>query len=105
MIREFDFTTQEELADYLKKKEIVIIFFYVKGVELCEKFIPNIEQLEYEILKVDDEIDRKDLLPFPEKKYPCLKLMKNGYSSGQTIFGYYDLDFLKDMIQKRFGLK
>ena len=93
MIRHLE--NKEQFNELIKDK--VLVDFYAEWCGPCKMLAPNLEKLDYNILKVD--VDKfKDLaISYGVMSVPTLILFKGGKEINKSI-GYLDIDELKEMV-------
>ena len=93
MIRHLE--NKEQFNELIKDK--VLVDFYAEWCGPCKMLAPNLEKLDYNILKVD--VDKfQDLADsYGVMSVPTLILFKGGKEINKSI-GYLDIDKLKEMV-------
>ena len=93
MIRHLE--NKEQFNELIKDK--VLVDFYAEWCGPCKMLAPNLEKLDYNILKVD--VDKFQDLAISDgvMSVPTLILFKGGKEINKSI-GYLDIDELKEMV-------
>lgn len=93
MIRHLE--NKEQFNELIKDK--VLVDFYAEWCGPCKMLAPNLEKLDYNILKVDVDKFQDLAISYGVMSVPTLILFKNGKEINKSI-GYLDIDELKEMV-------
>ncbi|MCI5522048.1 MAG: thioredoxin [Tenericutes bacterium] len=93
MIRHLE--NKEQFNELIKDK--VLVDFYAEWCGPCKMLAPNLEKLDYNILKVDVDKFQDLAISYGVMSVPTLILFKNGKEVNKSI-GYLDIDELKEMV-------
>ena len=86
---------KEQFDELIKDK--VLVDFYAEWCGPCKMLAPNLEKLDYNILKVDVDKFQDLAISYGVMSVPTLILFKNGKEVNKSI-GYLDIDELKEMV-------
>ena len=86
---------KEQFDELIKDK--VLVDFYAEWCGPCKMLAPNLEKLDYNILKVDVDKFQDLAISYGVMSVPTLILFKNGKEINKSI-GYLDIDELKEMV-------
>lgn len=78
-------------------KDKVLVDFYAEWCGPCKMLAPNLEKLDYNILKVDVDKFQDLAISYGVMSVPTLILFKDGKEVNKSI-GYLDIDELKEMV-------
>lgn len=76
---------------------LVLVDFYAEWCGPCKMLAPNLEKLDYNILKVDVDKFQDLAISYGVMSVPTLILFKDGKEVNKSI-GYLDIDELKEMV-------
>ena len=93
MIRHLE--NKEQFNELIKDK--VLVDFYAEWCGPCKMLAPNLEKLDYNILKVDVDKFQDLAISYGVMSVPTLILFKGGKKINKSI-GYLDIDELKEMV-------
>ena len=93
MIRHLE--NKEQFDELIKDKALVD--FYAEWCGPCKMLAPNLEKLDYNILKVDVDKFQDLAISYGVMSVPTLILFKDGKEVNKSI-GYLDIDELKEMV-------
>lgn len=93
MIRHLE--NKEQFNELIKDK--VLVDFYAEWCGPCKMLAPNLEKLDYNILKVDVDKFQDLAISYGVMSVPTLILFKGGKEVNKSI-GYLDIDELKEMV-------
>ena len=93
MIRHLE--NKEQFNELIKDK--VVVDFYAEWCGPCKMLAPNLEKLDYNILKVDVDKFQDLAISYGVMSVPTLILFKGGKEINKSI-GYLDIDELKEMV-------
>ena len=93
MIRHLE--NKEQFNELIKDK--VLVDFFAEWCGPCKMLSPNLEKLDYNILKVDVDKFQDLAISYGVMSVPTLILFKNGKEVNKSI-GYLDIDELKEMV-------
>lgn len=93
MIRHLE--NKEQFNELIKDK--VLVDFYAEWCGPCKMLAPNLEKLDYNILKVDVDKFQDLAISYGVMSVPTLILFKGGKEINKVI-GYLDIDELKEMV-------
>ncbi|MDD6388082.1 MAG: thioredoxin [Bacilli bacterium] len=93
MIRHLE--NKEQFNELIKDK--VLVDFYAEWCGPCKMLAPNLEKLDYNILKVDVDKFQDLAISYGVMSVPTLILFKGGKEINKSI-GYLDIDELKEMV-------
>ena len=93
MIRHLE--NKEQFNELIKDK--VLVDFYADWCGPCKMLAPNLEKLDYNILKVDVDKFQNLAISYGVMSVPTLILFKGGKEINKSI-GYLDIDELKEMV-------
>ena len=93
MIRHLE--NKEQFNELIKDK--VLVDFYAEWCGPCKMLAPNLEKLDYNILKVDVDKFQDLAISYGVMSVPTLILFKSGKEINKSI-GYLDIDELKEMV-------
>ena len=93
MIRHLE--NKEQFNELIKDK--VLVDFYAEWCGPCKMLAPNLEKLDYNILKVDVDKFQDLAISYGVMSVPTLILFKGGKEINKSI-GYSDIDELKEMV-------
>ena len=93
MIRHLEI--KEQFNELIKDK--VLVDFYAEWCGPCKMLAPNLEKLDYNILKVDVDKFQDLAISYGVMSVPTLILFKGGKEINKSI-GYLDIDELKEMV-------
>ena len=93
MIRHLE--NKEQFDELIKDK--VLVDFYADWCGPCKMLAPNLEKLDYNILKVDVDKFQDLAISYGVMSVPTLILFKDGKEVNKSI-GYLDIDELKEMV-------
>ena len=93
MIRHLE--NKEQFDELIKDK--VLVDFYAEWCGPCKMLAPNLEKLDYNILKVDVDKFQDLAISYGVMSVPTLILFKGGKEINKSI-GYLDIDELKEMV-------
>ena len=93
MIRHLE--NKEQFNELIKDK--VLVDFYAEWCGPCKMLAPNLEKLDYNILKVDVDKFQDLAISYGVMSVPTLILFKGGKEINKSI-GYLDIDELKEML-------
>ena len=93
MIRHLE--NKEQFNELIKDK--VLVDFYAEWCGPCKMLAPNLEKLDYNILKVDVDKFQDLAISYGVMSVPTLILFKGGKEINKSI-GYLDFDELKEMV-------
>ena len=93
MIRHLE--NKEQFDELIKDK--VLVDFYAEWCGPCKMLAPNLEKLDYNILKVDVDKFQDLAISYGVMSVPTLILFKDGKEVNKSI-GYLDIDELKEMV-------
>lgn len=93
MIRHLE--NKEQFNELIKDK--VLVDFYAEWCGPCKMLAPNLEKLDYNILKVDVDKFQDLAISYGVMSVPTLILFKGGKEINKSI-GYLDIDKLKEMV-------
>lgn len=93
MIRHLE--NKEQFNELIKDK--VLVDFYAEWCGPCKMLAPNLEKLDYNILKVDVDKFQDLAISYGVMSVPTLILFKDGKEVNKSI-GYLDIDELKEMV-------
>lgn len=93
MIRHLE--NKEQFNELIKDK--VLVDFYAEWCGPCKMLAPNLEKLDYNILKVDVDKFQDLAVSYGVMSVPTLILFKGGKEINKSI-GYLDIDELKEMV-------
>lgn len=93
MIRHLE--NKEQFDELIKDK--VLVDFYAEWCGPCKMLAPNLEKLDYNILKVDVDKFQDLAISYGVMSVPTLILFKGGKEVNKSI-GYLDIDELKEMV-------
>ena len=93
MIRHLE--NKEQFNELIKDK--VLVDFYADWCGPCKMLAPNLEKLDYNILKVDVDKFQDLAISYGVMSVPTLILFKGGKEINKSI-GYLDIDELKEMV-------
>ena len=86
---------KEQFNELIKDK--VLVDFYAEWCGPCKMLAPNLEKLDYNILKVDVDKFQDLAISYGVMSVPTLILFNNGKEVNKSI-GYLDIDELKEMV-------
>ena len=86
---------REQFNELIKDK--VLVDFYAEWCGPCKMLAPNLEKLDYNILKVDVDKFQDLAISYGVMSVPTLILFKGGKEVNKSI-GYLDIDELKEMV-------
>lgn len=86
---------KEQFNELIKDK--VLVDFYAEWCGPCKMLAPNLEKLDYNILKVDVDKFQDLAISYGVMSVPTLILFKGGKEINKSI-GYLDIDELKEMV-------
>lgn len=86
---------KEQFDELIKDK--VLVDFYAEWCGPCKMLAPNLEKLDYNILKVDVDKFQDLAISYGVMSVPTLILFKDGKEVNKSI-GYLDIDELKEMV-------
>lgn len=86
---------KEQFNELIKDK--VLVDFYAEWCGPCKMLAPNLEKLDYNILKVDVDKFQDLAISYGVMSVPTLILFKDGKEVNKVI-GYLDIDELKEMV-------
>lgn len=86
---------KEQFNELIKDK--VLVDFYAEWCGPCKMLAPNLEKLDYNILKVDVDKFQDLAISYGVMSVPTLILFKDGKEVNKSI-GYLDIDELKEMV-------
>lgn len=86
---------KEQFNELIKDK--VLVDFYAEWCGPCKMLAPNLEKLDYNILKVDVDKFQDLAISYGVMSVPTLILFKGGKEVNKSI-GYLDIDELKEMV-------
>lgn len=86
---------REQFNELIKDK--VLVDFYAEWCGPCKMLAPNLEKLDYNILKVDVDKFQDLAISYGVMSVPTLILFKGGKEINKSI-GYLDIDELKEMV-------
>ena len=86
---------REQFNELIKDK--VLVDFYAEWCGPCKMLAPNLEKLDYNILKVDVDKFQDLAINYGVMSVPTLILFKDGKEVNKSI-GYLDIDELKEMV-------
>lgn len=86
---------KEQFDELIKDK--VLVDFYAEWCGPCKMLAPNLEKLDYNILKVDVDKFQDLAISYGVMSVPTLILFKGGKEVNKVI-GYLDIDELKEMV-------
>ena len=86
---------KEQFDELIKDK--VLVDFYAEWCGPCKMLAPNLEKLDYNILKVDVDKFQDLAISYGVMSVPTLILFKSGKEVNKSI-GYLDIDELKEMV-------
>ncbi len=86
---------REQFNELIKDK--VLVDFYAEWCGPCKMLAPNLEKLDYNILKVDVDKFQDLAISYGVMSVPTLILFKDGKEVNKSI-GYLDIDELKEMV-------
>lgn len=86
---------KEQFNELIKDK--VLVDFYAEWCGPCKILAPNLEKLDYNILKVDVDKFQDLAISYGVMSVPTLILFKGGKEVNKSI-GYLDIDELKEMV-------
>ena len=86
---------REQFNELIKDK--VLVDFYAEWCGPCKMLAPNLEKLDYNILKVDVDKFQDLAINYGVMSVPTLILFKGGKEINKSI-GYLDIDELKEMV-------
>lgn len=86
---------KEQFDELIKDK--VLVDFYAEWCGPCKMLAPNLEKLDYNILKVDVDKFQDLAISYGVMSVPTLILFKGGKEINKSI-GYLDIDELKEMV-------
>lgn len=86
---------REQFNELIKDK--VLVDFYAEWCGPCKMLAPNLEKLDYNILKVDVDKFQDLAISYGVMSVPTLILFKGGKEVNKVI-GYLDIDELKEMV-------
>ena len=87
---------EEEFLDLISDGN-VLVDFYAEWCGPCKMLAPNLEKLDYNILKVDVDKFQDLAISYGVMSVPTLILFKGGKEINKSI-GYLDIDELKEMV-------
>ena len=93
MIRHLE--NKEQFNELIKDK--VLVDFYAEWCGPCKMLAPNLEKLDYNILKVDVDKFQDLAISYGVMSVPTLILFKGGKEINKSI-GYLDIGELKEMV-------
>lgn len=93
MIRHLE--NKEQFNELIKDK--VLVDFYAEWCGPCKMLAPNLEKLDFNILKVDVDKFQDLAISYGVMSVPTLILFKGGKEINKSI-GYLDIDELKEMV-------
>ena len=93
MIRHLE--NKEQFNELIKDK--VLVDFYAEWCGPCKMLAPNLEKLDYNILKVDVDKFQDLVISYGVISVSTLILFKGGKEINKSI-GYLDFDELKEMV-------
>ena len=93
MIRHLE--NKEQFNELIKDK--VLVDFYAEWCGPCKMLAPNLEKLDYNILKVDVDKFQDLAISYGVMSVPTLILFKGGKEVNKSI-GYLDIGELKEMV-------
>lgn len=86
---------KEQFDELIKDK--VLVDFYAEWCGPCKMLAPNLEKLDYNILKVDVDKFQDLAISYGVMSVPTLILFNNGKEVNKSI-GYLDIEELKEMV-------
>lgn len=80
-------------------KNDVLVDFYAEWCGPCQMLAPNLEKIDYDVLKVNVDEFQEIAIEYGVMSIPTLISFKNGEIDKQYT-GYLDLEKIKEMIGK-----